>query len=182
MPTSSNQWKPHHWMMRITKPYLLMIFWDYPRYFLYGKKSETSHAFIQLKQLIENETGQHISGLQTDGGGEFVSIAFKRFCENHDNSRQYTQPHTPPQNGVAERKNRTIFERACCMLAKCKLSEYLWCEAICAANFLVNQSPTVANFGVTPYKRYYQTKPDVSLLKFFGCLAFVHIPNSTEES
>ena len=57
-----------------------------------------------------------IKSLRSDNGGEYISKDFKRFCEDHGISRQFTIPYTPQQNGVAERKNRTLMKVARSML------------------------------------------------------------------
>ena len=85
---------------------------------------------------------------------------------------------TPQQNGVSERRNITIIEKARALSAASKLPGYLWTEAINTANDLVNISPTRANQGMTLVKKYYKHKPVVTHLKVFGSLAYVHIPDS----
>uniref|UniRef100_A0A7I4A1E0 GAG-pre-integrase domain-containing protein n=1 Tax=Physcomitrium patens TaxID=3218 RepID=A0A7I4A1E0_PHYPA len=91
-----------------------------------------------LKQQVENETGLRIGSLRTDRGGEFMPQQFQQFCEEHGIKR------------IAERQNKTIFEKARNMLAACNLPGHLWCEVI-------------------------NKKPNVSFLKTFGCIDFVHV-------
>jgi transposase InsO family protein len=59
--------------------------------------------------MVENETGLPIKCLRIDRGGEFTSLEFNKFCEQNGIKRQLTTAYTPQQNGVAERKNRTVM-------------------------------------------------------------------------
>jgi transposase InsO family protein len=139
-------------------------------------KYETFMKFKYFKMMVEKETGQEIGILRTDRRGEFMSHEFKTFCNEQGICRQLTQALIPEQNGVAERRNRTIVEQAHSMISRCKLPTYLWNEAINTANFLVNGSPTSANQGETPERRYIMQKPDVSFLRVFGCFSYLHVP------
>jgi transposase InsO family protein len=61
-----------------------------------------------FKALTENQTGKLLKALRFDRGGEFSSWNFKEFCDKHGIKREYTILRTPQQNGVVERKNRSI--------------------------------------------------------------------------
>ena len=75
---------------------------------------------------------------------------------------------TPQQNGVSERRNRTLIEKTRAMSHASKLPGYLWTKAVNTANYLVNISPTRANGGMTPDEKYYNIKPSVKHLRVFG--------------
>ena len=85
-------------------------------YFL-KKKSEVFDRFKEFKALVENQTEKKIKVLMTDNGGEFCSKEFEEFCKKCGIARQKTTPYTPQQNGVAERMNKTLMERARSMLS-----------------------------------------------------------------
>ena len=106
--------------------YLLTFIDDYSRkvwvYFL-KRKSDVFVTFKQWKALIEKQTGKKIKRLRTDNGLEFCSGEFNEFCKNEGIARHCTVRHTPQQNGVAERMNRTLLERARCMLSHAGLSK-----------------------------------------------------------
>ena len=67
------------------------------------------------------------------------------------------------------------------MSADCDLPTYLWSEAVSHANYLIIRSPTRANFGTTPEEKYTGKIPDLSMLKFFGCLVHVHVPKESRK-
>ena len=62
--------------------------------------------------MVENETGKKLKCLRSDNGGEYCSHEFEDYCSTNGIRRQKTVPRTPQENGVAERMNRTIMERA----------------------------------------------------------------------
>ena len=71
-------------------------------------------------------------------------MEFDQFCKNEGIMRHHTIRHTPQQNGVAERMNMTLFERAQCMLSNAGLSKCFWVKAINTSCYLVNRSPSTA--------------------------------------
>jgi transposase InsO family protein len=99
--------------------YYVIFIDDYSRkcwiYFL-KVKSDTFDKFKEYKAFIEKQTGKHIRTLRTDNGGEFESLQFEDFCKEAGIKRQLTVPYNPQQNGVAERKNRTICEAVKAMM------------------------------------------------------------------
>jgi hypothetical protein len=146
-------------------------------YFLHSK-DETFDRFRIFKEKIESETENKIKVLRTDRGGQYLLHEFKQYCNKNGISRELTQAATPQQNGVAERWNRTIIERARSMSIDSNLPNFLWTKAVWTATYLINRSPTRANFGVTPEERYSSRKPDVSHLRIFGCIVYSHIPKT----
>eukprot|EP00253_Pinus_taeda_P015982 PITA_15982 len=106
---------------------------DYSRktwiYFLKKKDGEFSW-FQHFKALIENQTEKKIKILRTDHGTEYESNEFHDFCKEAGIKRETTTPYAPEQNGVAERKNRTIMEVISTMLHDQRLLKFLWDEAV----------------------------------------------------
>jgi hypothetical protein len=89
--------------------------------------------------------------------------------------KQLTTPYTPEQNGVAERKNRTVVELARSML-KCKgMLNQFWAEVVATSVYILNLSPTKAVMNKTPYEAWFERKPIVSHLRVFGCVAYTLI-------
>jgi transposase InsO family protein len=78
---------------------------------------EVFDRFKEFKALVENQTEKIIKVLRTDNGGEFCRNEFEEFCKKCGIARQKTTPYTPQQNGVAERMNKTLMEKARCMLS-----------------------------------------------------------------
>ncbi|KAM2341818.1 hypothetical protein ACFX1X_014282 [Malus domestica] len=83
---------------------------------MYAQKSEVFGAFKKFKAAVEKESGCKIKAMRSDRGGEFTSKEFQELCEANGIRRPLTVPRSPQQNGVAERKNRTILNMARSML------------------------------------------------------------------
>ena len=69
------------------------------------------------------------------------------------------------------------MEKAREMVAHAGLKKSFWAEAVATANYLRNQTPTKMLGKKTPYELWYERKPDISHLKVFGCIAYVHVPD-----
>src|SRR5437660_7284924 len=89
---------------------------------------------------------------------------------------ELSAPHTQNQNGIGERMNRTIMEKARSMLLEAGLPESFWAEAVNTAMYLHNRSPTRSLEGKTPYEAWNGDKPNLSHLKVLSCDAFLHVP------
>ncbi|XP_060195162.1 uncharacterized protein LOC132624392 [Lycium barbarum] len=93
-------------------------------------KSETFENFKKFKSFVERQSGCRIKTLRTNRGGEFMSNEFISFCEENGIHRELTTPYTPEQNGVAERKNRTVVEMGRSMMHSRGVPKCFWAEAV----------------------------------------------------
>lgn len=107
---------------------------------------------------VGNIIGFYLKILRSDRGGEFTSNEFNGYCKNEG-----------IHNGVAERKNRTIFEMAKSMLKAKHLQKPLWAEAVSCPVYLLNRCPTKSVRGRTPEEAWSLNKPDFSLASFWVC-------------
>lgn len=80
--------------------------------YFFRHKFEVFEMFKKWKAMVENETGLQVKKLRSDNGGEYEHADFKKFCYQSGIKLERTLPGTPQQNGVAERMNRTLTERA----------------------------------------------------------------------
>ncbi|KAI3501786.1 hypothetical protein L1887_29807 [Cichorium endivia] len=113
-----------------------------------------------------------IKTFHTDRGGEFTSHELNRFCGEQGISRMLTAPYAPQQNGIVERRNRTLLEMTRCLMKAKGVPNFLWGEAVRHATFIINRTPTRALVGVTPYEKFYDEKPNLEDLRVFGCVAY----------
>lgn len=159
--------------------YFLLFVDDYSKmtfvYFL-KTKDETFNCFKTYKSLVENQTGKRIKIFRTDNGLEFCSKEYERYLQNAGIIHQKTNPYTPEQNGLCERLNRTIVEKAKCMLYDANLSKKFWAEAVNTAVYLRNRSVVSGLNNKTPFELWTGKKPDISHLRIFGSKIMVHIP------
>ncbi|WJZ84648.1 hypothetical protein VitviT2T_004242 [Vitis vinifera] len=142
------------------------------------EKSEAFTTFKNYKNLVEKEIGAFIFCLRTDRGGEFTYLEFNAFCKTNGVSRQLTAAYTPQQNGVAERKNRTIMNMVRSMLSEKQVPKNFWPEAVNWTTHVLNRSPTLAVKGVTPEEAWSGVKPNVDYFRVFGCIGHVHVPDN----
>lgn len=159
--------------------YFITFIDDYSRkvyvYFLKNKLDITS-VFKKFKDEVENELERKIKILRSDNGKEYCNNDFSDFLAASGIKHQTSTPYTPEQNGVAERMNRTLVERAKCMLFEAKLQKSFWAEAVATAAYIINRSPSRVLAETTPYENWTGKKPHISHLKIFGSKAMVHVP------
>lgn len=124
-----------------------MTFIDYSRWcevYFIRNKSEVAQKFKEFIKFAEKQTGRKIKAVQSDNGKEYCNSTLDALFKEHGIRRRLTVPHTPEQNGVAERRNRTLVEAARCMIIQSGLPASFWAEAISTANYIRNQCVTRA--------------------------------------
>ncbi|TLX66091.1 transposase family protein, partial [Labilibacter sediminis] len=120
--------------------------------------------------LIENQTNQKVKGFRSDNGTEFKNAVLDHFCAEKGILHQFSAARTPQQNGVAERRNRTLIDAARTMICDSKLPVFFWAEAINTACYVQNRVLINKRQMKTPYEILYGHKPTVSHFRSFGCL------------
>ncbi|GKD83365.1 gag-pol polyprotein [Tanacetum coccineum] len=143
--------------------------WVYP----IKKKSDVFEVFKVYKARVELDFGKKIKCLRTDNGGEYTADKFDTFCRQEGIKRQFTTAYTPQQNGVAERMNRTLLERARAMLATASLGKSFWAEAVNTACYVINRSPSTAVELKTPMEMWTGKPVNYSDLYIFGSPVYV---------
>ena len=160
------------------KVYFITFIDDYSRFgyvYLLKHKSDGFEAFKEYKAEVENQLNRKIKILRTDRGGEYTSGILDDFCTEHGIVHHYTLPYTPQQNGVAERRNRTLMDMVRSMMAYSDLPLSFWREALHTALYLLNHSPSKA-VTVTPYELWKDRKPSLRHLAVWGCNAQIRVP------
>jgi IS30 family transposase len=159
--------------------YYIIFIDDYSRktcLYLLKSKYEVFSKFQEFKAEIKNLTNKKIKTLRIDNGGEYTSKEFIEFCKSAGIRRELTVPHNPQQNGVAERKNRSIEEMVKSVLNDQGLSMFLWGEAIMMAIYVQNKIPHHILKDMTPEEAFSGKKPKIENLRIFGCPVYSHIP------
>ncbi|KAJ0169236.1 hypothetical protein K1T71_015266 [Dendrolimus kikuchii] len=159
--------------------YFLTFIDDYSRkvfVYILNSKSECLNKFKEFKSLVENQLNCKIKTLRTDNGTEYTNKNFKDFLKLSGIKHQTSTPYTPQQNGLAERMNRTLVEKAMCMLINANLQKNMWAEATMTAAYITNRTPTRALDYATPEEKWSGKKPDISHMRVFGSEVMMHIP------
>ena len=131
-------------------------------------KSEVFGKFKEFKALIDSHSERRIKTLRLYNGGEYTSKEFEAIGKEDGIKRELTTPYNPQQNGVAERKNRTIMEEVKTMIHDQDLPMHLWAEATRTTVYVQNRLSHSALGFKTPEEMYTGQKPEVSYLKIFG--------------
>ncbi|KAD5961432.1 hypothetical protein E3N88_12905 [Mikania micrantha] len=155
--------------------YFLLLVDDYSRYmwvYFLKTKDEAFGCFKSFKEMVELQGKTKVGTLRTDRGGEFNSEEFNQFCSMNGIQRHLTAPHTPQQNGVVERRNRTIMGMTRSLLKGMNVPDPFWAEAVRHSVYLLNRTGTKAVKDKTPHEMWKDTKPQLHFLRVFGCMAY----------
>jgi transposase InsO family protein len=117
-----------------------------------------------------------IKTLRTYNGGEYTLKEFVAFYKSAGIRRELTVLHNPQQNGVVERKNRSIKETVKALLNDQGLSMFLWGQATMTTIYVQNKIPHCILKDMTPEEAFSGKKPNVENLRIFGCPIYSHIP------
>ncbi|GJZ62321.1 putative ribonuclease H-like domain-containing protein [Tanacetum coccineum] len=154
------------------KMYCLVVTDDYSRFswvFFLATKDETSGILKSFITRVENLIDQRVKVIRCDNGTEFKNKEMNQFCERKGIKREFSVARTPQQNGVAERKNRTLIEAARTMLADSKLPTTFWAEAVNTACYVQNRVLVTKPHNKTPYELFLGRKPALGFMRPFGC-------------
>ncbi|GJY87221.1 retrovirus-related pol polyprotein from transposon TNT 1-94 [Tanacetum coccineum] len=118
---------------------------------------------------LDFEDVYFVKELKCDNGTEFKNSEMNQFCEMKGIKREFSVARTPQQNGVAERKNRTLIEAARTMLADSLLPTTFWAEAINTACYVQNRVLITKPHNKTPYELLIGRSPNLDFMRPFGC-------------
>nr|GFA45083.1 hypothetical protein [Tanacetum cinerariifolium] len=158
------------------KRYVLVIVDDYSRYtwthFL-RSKDETPEVLIDFLRLIQRGLQAQVRVVRTDKGTEFLNQNLYAYFAAEGIQHQTSVARTPEQNGVVERRNRTLVEAARTMLSAAKVPLFFWAEAIATACFTQNRSLVIPHHEKTPYHIINDRKPSVKFFHIFGSVYYI---------
>ncbi|GJX13884.1 putative ribonuclease H-like domain-containing protein [Tanacetum coccineum] len=154
------------------KTYCLVITDDFSRFswvFFLRTKDETSRILKDFVRQIENQLNKKVKTIRCDNGIEIKNKDVFEFYGSKGIKREYSNARTPQQNGVAERKNRTLIEAARTMLADSFLPNTFWAEAVSTACYVLNMVLVTKPHNKTPYELLTGKIPIISYIRPFGC-------------
>ncbi|GKA66675.1 retrovirus-related pol polyprotein from transposon TNT 1-94 [Tanacetum coccineum] len=157
------------------KKYILVIVDDYSR-FTWVKclrsKDEAPDFKIKFLKMIQVRLKVHVWRIRTDNRTEFVNHTLREYYEKVGISHATSVARSPQQNGVVERRNRTLIEAARTMLIYAKALLFLWAEAVATACYTQNHSIIRLRHDKTPYELFHDKPPDLSFFHVFGALCY----------
>nr|GEZ52854.1 integrase, catalytic region, zinc finger, CCHC-type, peptidase aspartic, catalytic [Tanacetum cinerariifolium] len=125
-----------------------------------------------ISRQIQVSLNKTVRYIRTDNGTEFVNQILTEYYENVSIFHQKSVSRTPQQNGVVERRNRTLVEAVQIMLIFSKALMFLWTEAVATACYSQNRSLIHTRHNKTPYELVYAKKPDLTFFRVFGLLCY----------
>jgi transposase InsO family protein len=154
--------------------YCLDIVDDYSRFiwvFFLQEKSQTQETLKRFLRQTQNEFGLRIKKIRSDNGTEFKNSQIEGFLEEEGIKHEFSSPYTPQQNGVVERKSRTLLDMARTMLDEYKTPDRFWAEAINTACYSINRLYLHRILKKTSHEILTDKKPNVSYLESLGANA-----------
>ncbi|GKA45358.1 retrovirus-related pol polyprotein from transposon TNT 1-94 [Tanacetum coccineum] len=158
------------------KKYILVIVDDYSRYtwtLFLRSKDETPEVLQDFITMIQRNLQAQVISVRTDRGTEFLNKTLHAYFKQEGIEHQTSTPRTPEQNGVVERRNRTLIEAARTMLLASKLPLSFWAEAVATACYTQNRSIIISTHGKTAYHIINDRKPLIKHLYIFGCISYI---------
>ena len=162
---------------------------DFSRYLWVGyfdsKKNEAFTAMleemehilqIQQRNSCQQSTGpgQQIMAYMSDNAGELVSARQRERLARKKIKLELSTPHESPQNGIAERANRSLIEMTRLLLHQAQLPLEFWQYAMSVASYTLNRLPHRSNpNNASPYKMYFGEEPEITRMRTFGCKCWV---------
>lgn len=146
--------------------YFTKYTWLYP----ISHKSDVATIFPQFKLLVEKFFQHPIVSLFSDNRGEYQGLLL--YLQIHGISHYTTPPHTPEQNGTAERRHRHIVETGLALLHHAHLPLTFWSHAFQTVVYLINRLPTSILHNKSPYECLFNQPPNYHKFQPFGRLCY----------
>ncbi|GJX45834.1 putative ribonuclease H-like domain-containing protein [Tanacetum coccineum] len=154
------------------KSYCLVVTDYFSRFswvFFLATKDETPEILCKFIIGLENQLNHNVKIIRCDNGTEFRNHAMNEFYAKKGIKREFSVAKSPQQNGVAERKNRTLIEAARTMLADSLLPIPFWAEVVNTAYYVLNRVLVTKPKNKTPYELLIGNSPSISFMRPFGC-------------
>ena len=164
--------------------YFITFIDDYSRCVrsFYQAQTEVFEKFKHFEAMVTKECGESIRKLRTDNGAS-ICKDFQTYLTSKGIEHKLTVPHSPQQNGVAERLNRILMESARAMLSHANLPKKLWAEAVATAAYIRNHTITSVNGEqLTPFENGMATNPTSVISRYLGVWPTVMSQHRTEEA
>nr|GEV05460.1 hypothetical protein [Tanacetum cinerariifolium] len=158
------------------KKYILVIVDDYSRYtwtLFLRSKDETPAVLKDFLTMIQRNLQASMITVRTERGTEFLNKTLNEFFKEEGIEHQTSTTRTPEQNGVIERRNRTLVEAARTMLLASQLPLFFWAEAIATACYTQNRSIIIPTHDKTPYHIINDKKPSIKHLHIFVFICYI---------
>nr|GEW05283.1 ribonuclease H-like domain-containing protein [Tanacetum cinerariifolium] len=137
--------------------------------FFLATKDETSPILKTFITGLENQLSLRVKIIRSDNGTEFKNSNLNQFCGLKGIKREFNVPRTPQQNGIAERKNKTLIEASRTMLADLLLPIPFWAKTVNTACYVQNRVLVTKPHNKTPYELLHGRTPSIGFMRPFDC-------------
>jgi transposase InsO family protein len=141
--------------------------------FFLQDKSETQGTLKCFLRRAQNKFEQKVKKIRSDNGSEFKNLQVEEYLEEEGIKHDFSAPYTPQQNGVVERKNRTLINMARTMLGEYKTPKRFWSEVVNTTCHAINQFYLHLLLKKTSYELLTGNKPNVSYFCVFGSKGYI---------
>ncbi|KAJ0494958.1 putative RNA-directed DNA polymerase [Helianthus annuus] len=150
--------------------------WLYPLKF----KSDFYNILVTFLNFVHNQFECNVKIFQSDGGTEFTNNRVQSLFQQHGIFHRLSCPHTPQQNGRAERKHRHITEMGLAMMFNSHCPAQFWLDAFTSATYIINRLPTPILQNKSPFEMLFHRPPSYSNFRVFGCRVFPFLRDYTK--
>ena len=156
------------------------VFTRYCKVYFIKNKSDVAGKVTEYIENVKTKFGRTPKTLRTDRGGEYMSGSVQEYLKKEGIEFQCTVGYSPQQNGIAERKNRSLVEVARTMLNDSNLSKWWWAEAVNTANHIQNRVISQATNSI-PYEKLFEIQLKFDDLHVFGEDVYVKIHDAQRQ-
>ena len=143
--------------------------------YLQRLKSETVDNVRDYVKYVKTQQGRDVKRMRSDGGGENDNREMRELCREYGIQQAMSAPYTPEQAGMAETTHNTVGRIARTLLIASGLDESYYAYAYLHATYVKNRRVSKARNWAVPYCIWARRKPDLTYLRAFGALAYVHV-------
>jgi hypothetical protein len=136
-------------------------------------KSETQGTLKCFLRRAQNEFELKVKKIRSNNGSEFKNLQVEEYLKEEGIKHEFSAPYTPQQNGVVERKNRSLIDMARTMLEEYKTLERFWSEVVNTSCHAINRLYLHRLLKKTSYELLTGNKPNVSYFCVFGSKCYI---------
>jgi len=152
------------------------VFSRYSKVYFIKNKSDVAEKVFEYVENVKTKFGKTPKIIRSDRGGEYRNAKVQDYFRKQGIEFQCTVGYAPQQNGIAERKNRSLVEATRTMLSESNLPKYWWAEAVNTANHIQNRVNSQA-LRCTPYEKMFGKPPKMDDLHKFGEDVYIKVPD-----
>jgi Reverse transcriptase (RNA-dependent DNA polymerase)/gag-polypeptide of LTR copia-type len=134
-------------------------------------KSDAKQEILNFMEKCKTQFGAYPKVFRSDRGGEYIDSELQKYLSSKGVIFQCTVANSPQQNGISERKNRTLVEAVRTLLLEKNLPHYLWGEALHHATFTFNNLPKI-NESKSPQEKFFNKKSEIEFIEFGSSVIF----------